>query len=239
MNLILTKKRHEAKNIKTFYFQRNSNFDYLPGQYIYLTHPELKFPDNRGPTRHFTISSSPTQKNEISITTKIRQGSGFKKTLDSLKIGAEIEAEGPTGTFILDNSENGLNTLIAGGIGITPFRSFLRYNFDNKLEKIKLTLIYSIKTPQDNVFSQEFKQYEKQSKNISINTTITRPAKALKWNGLTGTVDGRMIKSLITDYKKSTFWLCGPPGMVDATEKILDHLYIDPGQVRVEKFTGY
>jgi len=100
MKLELVDKKIEAQGTKSFFWETQKEIKYLPGQYFYFTLPKLSYPDSRGATRHFSLSSSPTEGKLIRCTTRIRQESGFKKTLDELPIGSEIEGEGPEGSYI-------------------------------------------------------------------------------------------------------------------------------------------
>ncbi len=127
MKLRLIEKRDEARGTKSFFWQSETHVIWKAGQYFYFTLPKMKYPDSKGTTRHFTISSSPTESDFLRITTRIREDSGYKKTLNELQIGAEIEGEGPNGTFIFAKSETGPQVFIAGGIGIAPFRSIIKY----------------------------------------------------------------------------------------------------------------
>lgn len=104
MKIKLTQKVNEANSIKTFIFEKPKNFNFLPGQFTYLTLPKLKYPDKRGPTRVFTISSSPTEKH-LAITTKIRKESGFKKTLNETKIGEELEIRKAMGISLFSRKQ--------------------------------------------------------------------------------------------------------------------------------------
>ena len=249
MKLKLIKKKEEARGTKSFFFEPEREVIWLPGQYFYYTLSELKYSDPRGSTRHFTISSSPTEGHLLMLTTRIREESGYKKTLDELAIGTEIEGEGPNGTFILDENlpaqagTQGNHVLIAGGIGITPFRSFIKYNTDKKLTDVKLHLIYSNSVPEEIAFREELEGWAKNFANIKVDMTITKPEESNgKWTGLTGRIDENMIRSLITNHQSlanNSFWLCGPPPMVDAMEKVLGSLKITSVKVTSEKFTGY
>ena len=229
----------EAKGTKSFIWSLNKNIKYLPGQYFYFTLPQLKYKDSRGPTRHFTISSSPTEKGILKFTTRIRNESGFKKTLNDLKIGNIIEAEGPNGTFILDENSKGGHIFIAGGIGVTPFRSFAKYNIDKNLKDINLHLIYSNSVPKEITFRKELVDWSKSYKNLKVDMTITKPEKSKNWEGLTGRIDENMLKKLISDYRLPNYWTSGPPGLVTAMEKVLSKLNIPKNKIRSEKFTGY
>lgn len=243
MKLTLVKKLSEAKNTKSFFWKSDRNIKYLPGQYMYFTLPRLNYSDPKGSTRHFTLSSSPTEGLLLRFTTHIRNDSGFKKTLDELEIGQTIEAEGPSGTFILDEKERGLHFLIAGGIGITPFRSFIKYNTDMKLIDIKINLLHSNSLPQEIAFEKEFENISDNFNNINIAQTITRTEYNNNRKRLTGRIDSKMLKKLLNQWdiniKNVTFWLCGPPDMVNSLERLLGTLKITADKVRSEKFTGY
>jgi len=241
MKLKLADKRQEAKGTKSFFWEPEKPVKYLPGQYFYFTLPKLNFPDPKGSTRHFSLSSSPTEGVLLRMTTRIREESGYKKTLDSLDIGAEIEAEGPNGTFVLDESEKGPHVLLAGGIGITPFRSMIKYNLDKNLGT-KITLIYSCSIPEEIVFRQELEGYNDLTQSLKLFLTVSQPQNTKSgWTGLTGRIDESMINKIVPDYSSlnPTFWLCGPPPMVEAMEKVLGKINISSGKVRSEKFTGY
>jgi ferredoxin-NADP reductase len=242
MILQLVNKRKVAKGTVSFYWKPNKKIDYLPGQYMYYTLTKLEHKDSRGTTRHFTISSSPTETKKtglITLTTRIRESSGFKKTLNDLKIGTEVEAEGPSGTFIVDENEKDPLVFLAGGIGITPFRSMIKYKIDKKL-KTPIHLIYSNSVPEEITFKDELKKWSKQDSTFKLSMTVTKPKESkIKWTGLTGRVDAEMIKKLVKDIDKKTFWLCGPPAMVFAMERLLENMGIIQDKIISEKFSGY
>jgi len=104
VKLKLINKKSEAKNTVSYTFEPEKKLKWLPGQYLYITIPKLAYKDRRGPTRQFTVSSSPTEGDLLRLTTRIRESSGFKKSLDEIAIGEEVEAEGPSGSYIFDES---------------------------------------------------------------------------------------------------------------------------------------
>jgi ferredoxin-NADP reductase len=240
MKLTLVKVSSEAKDTKTFYWKPESKIEYLPGQYYYFTLPKLRYPSERGNTRHFTLSSSPTE-DLLSFTTKIREESGYKKTLVELPIGSEIEGSGPNGTFTLDETSDTSNVFIAGGIGITPFRSIIKYVFDNKLST-NIHLIYSASIPSQLLFKNEFDDIAHKSPTIVNTYTITQPeGLRTKWTEKIGRIDDTLLQDVTTDTERniSIFWVCGPPLMVTALEESLSNLGIPKEHIRSEKFTGY
>lgn len=239
MKLKLVDKKKEAQGTKSFVFEPEKKVNYLPGQYFYFTLPKLTHKDPRGPTRHFTLSLSPTEGNIIRLTTRMRKDSGYKKTLDELKMGSEIEGEGPNGTFILDEKEKGSHVFLTGGIGITPIRSFIKYNLDKSL-KSPLHLIYANSKVGQITFRKDLEGWAEKNDNIKVDMTISRPEGSKKpWKGLTGRIDENLLRKLITDIREPIYWVCGPPGMVDAMEKVLGKLKITSDRIRSEKFTGY
>ena len=233
MRFTLVKKIDESRGTKSFFFKPEKPVSYLPGQYYYFTLPKLDFPDPRGNTRHFTISTSPTEKGLFRFTTRIREESGFKKTLDNLPMGIIIDGEGPTGTYILDEAEkDNVHIFIAGGIGITPFRSFIKYNIDKNL-KIPTYLIYS-NSDSDFVFGKEPRSWQKENNFFKVeffDSSKFGHLNYLKINELIGNWS-LVIGNLI-------WWVVGPPAFVDAMEDNLSKLKISSSQILTEKFTGY
>lgn len=236
MKLTLVKSKTETKDVKSFFFARPARVNFLPGQFAYLTLNKLV--NTKKPTRIFTISSSPTENSFIQFTTRIRQESEFKKHLDKLTKGSMLDFEGPSGTFIIDEKEKGPHILIAGGIGITPFRSTLKYAYDNNLVH-KYHLIYSNKTPSSVIFRKEIDKWTKKP-GIDSTLTITRPKESkINWNGRVGRIDNKLINDITKKYTKPTFWICGPPKMVDSIEKMLLASHINSSKIRTERFSGY
>lgn len=221
----------EARGTKSFIFQPESPISFVPGQYIYCTLPKLNYPDAKGATRHFTIASSPTQEG-LMITTRIRAESGYKKTLDELPIGSFVETQESNGTFIFDEREAGPHIFLAGGIGVTPFRSMIKYIVDNNLET-PVYLIYS-NSDADIPFKKDFDNITKTHLNIKIQYLISSTQ---------GHLDQAKIESYMgswgVEIGDSTWWVCGPPPFIDAVEDILGKMKIQGRQIRSEKFTGY
>lgn len=243
----LLDKKEEAADTKTFFFTRPKGFSYIAGQYVYLTLPDLLRPDERGDTRHFTLSSSPTE-TDLAITVRMRAESGYKDTLDGYPVGTAISMCGPNGFFTLDPSASSgqaatPQVMIAGGIGITPYRSIIRYVADKNLS-VPIHLIYSNSIPEKIIFKNELDKITKEHGNIQVTYAITRPEESrTKWSGPTGRIDANFLKkhSLSTNHYPltPTFWLCGPPAMVGAMEEVLYNMGIPNSKVKVEKFTGY
>jgi ferredoxin-NADP reductase len=228
----LIKKVEEARSTESFFWEPEKPIKYLPGQYFYFTVPSLKYPDPRGTTRHFTLSSSPTEGNTLMSTTRIRAESGYKRTLSELPEGTVIDGEGPNGVFVFDENEQITSVFLAGGIGITPFRSMIKYVADKNL-LTPIYLIYSNSDP-DFVFKKELEKLAAAHPNIKIHYVVT---------SVEGHLDQTKIEKILQEWQlengKLTWWVCGPPVMIDAMEQTLGELGVTTNHLRTEKLTGY
>lgn len=231
MKLELVKKVKEAKDTKSFFWKPKDAIDFKPGQYYYYTLSKLSYPDDRGPTRHFTIANSPTESGLIFFTTRIRDESGYKKTLDELPIGSVIDGEGPQGTFIFDSSYKN-NVFLAGGIGITPFRCFIKYNIDLKLN-IPVHLIFS-NSGSEFVYKKELDLWQKNHNFLKIDYFDS-----IKEGHLDGLKIKKTMKKDVFNIIDSTPWLVGPPAFVSGVEDVLEQMGVKFDRILTEKFTGY
>lgn len=226
-----------AKDTYTFYFKKPAGFAFIPGQYNRWTLP-ITPTDGRGSSRFFTISSSPTLTDKLTITTKILQ-SDFKKALVNLKENDEIKIFGPMGNFILDEAITKTRVFIAGGIGITPYHSMLTYAAAKNLT-IPMTLFVSFSTPEEMIFYEELKKIGDDHNNIKIVYTITKPEDSqTSWNGETGRISEMLIRKYIPDTVDTLFYVVGPPPMEEATTKLLKDMHITEENILTEAFTGY
>jgi len=197
----------EAVDIKTFVFDQF--FAFLPGQWIWV-----KLSENL--KHHFTISSSPTEK-KLQFTTKFREESDYKKFLWIMKVGDSIDIAGPHGEFILTDADTKPRLLLAGGMGITPFRSMLKYKQDKNLS-IDMKLIYSLRNKSEGAFTDNGTLYET-SKNDHLYAN--------------------KIKELVPDYANRDWYVCGPSKFVDACVDISKTLAIPADNLHTEDFPGY
>ena len=121
--------------------------------------------------------------------------------------------------------------MIAGGIGITPFRSMIKYAFDQKL-KTPITLIYS-NSDENFPFKKELDQWQNDLPNLTIHYLNTTETGRLGKEKLTSLINSTFY------ILHSTFYLAGPPKMVDDFEKMLLDLGVDETNIRYDRFDGY
>ena len=236
-SLPLIKIDHVASDVYSFYFDRTkSDFTFLPGQYIEMK-LEIKKADDRGNTRNFTIASSPTETSFLLITARVVQ-SAFKETLLNLKSGQNVDFSGPYGNFVFDQNDIRHKVFLAGGIGVTPFRSMalfakaVGYNH-------AITLFTSFRVLADTMFFEAFKGLEETLPTFKFIPTITKPDATDEWPGETGRIDASMISKYIENPQNAMYYIVGPQQMVDSMMVAVLSLGVPREQIKFENFTGY
>lgn len=230
----LIKKGKNSSDAWNFHLDKPKDFNYVAGQYIKMK-LDIENPDDRGISRYFTLSSSPTD-DYLMVTTRILK-STFKLTLGSLQIGETVQMKGPWGDFTLDQAKNKPLVFLAGGIGMTPFHSILRFVAARKLN-ISITLFVSYKTPDQVLYKEELEKISKENKNITIVTTVTDP-EGTDWNGATGRINTELLQKHIANLDENLYYIAGPDPMVDALEKMLKESGIAKENIITDGFPGY
>ena len=228
MKLKLISKKPQVPNTISFIFKPDKSLNWIAGQYMEFLIKNSD-PTKKPDERHFTISSAPFEKN-IMLTTRFIPGDGsdFKKYLKSLRIGRVIDAKGPDGDFIVEDPNRNY-VFIAGGIGITPFRSII-LELAHQNKPINITLLYANKTT-DFVFKQELEEVQKNNPNFKIHYFVD-PQR----------IDQSIIQNLIPDYKNPNgpiFYVSGPEPMVESFEQMLYQMGISQNKVQRDYFPGY
>ncbi len=222
--------KSRAYNVKSFRFPRPISLGYKAGQFMFVTiksgKDELK--------KHFTISSSPTERDFVEFTKKLT-GSRFSNALDALEVGDWARIDAPYGTFTFEGEFEKIG-MLSGGIGITPLRSVCKYCTDMQLET-EIVLLYGNHFERDIIFRREFEEMQKRNENLKVVFTVSEPSEG--WSGYRGRINAQMIESQIPDYMERVFYTCGPPRMVEAMENLLKDLDVPQKQVKKENFPGY
>lgn len=235
--LALKSKNKIGENIYDFIFARDKKLSFTPGQYLEWTLGH-KRADLRGTRRYFTIASSPTE-NNIRLGVRFNHpGSSFKGNLVAFEPGRKLLAGQLAGEFILPKDVNQKLVFIAGGIGITPFRSMIKYLLDRG-EKRSIVVLYSNKTFSEIVYEDVL--FEAQEK-LGVKTVITLTeldSLPADWQGQTGRINSEMIRREVPDFLDRTFYLSGPHSMVTGFEDTLKQMNIPKQQIKIDFFPGY
>jgi ferredoxin-NADP reductase/Na+-translocating ferredoxin:NAD+ oxidoreductase RnfD subunit len=235
--LVLKEKVLVGENIYDFIFNKEKNFSYIPGQYLEWTLGH-KHPDARGNRRYFTLASSPTE-DEVRIGVKFyNTPSSFKKALMLFEKENSITASQLSGDFVLPKDEQKKIVFIAGGIGITPFRSMIKYLLDIH-QKRPIILLYTNKTAREIAYADIFEE-AKNTLGIKTVYTITDMENIPKgWTGRVGYFDEQVIKEEIPDYSERIFYISGPHTMITTFEKILKQMGVKKDKIKIDFFPGF
>ena len=231
--LTLAARYREAEGVDSFRFRPQPPLTFQAGQYLRYTlnHPD---PDERGVSRFFTISSAPSE-GSIMLTTRLaRPGSTFKQALGRLEEGAVLEAAGPYGQLVYTQPEVPA-VFMAGGIGITPFRSILVDLAARQLDP-DITLLYANSTP-DIAFQPLFDDLAAKQARLTVVDTVSQPTP--DWKGPVGRIDEGFIRQHVAVQDGTLFYISGPKPMVEATATTLGSIGIKPECIKQELFPGY
>lgn len=223
-------------DIIDFVFKPTEKFNFIPGQYLEWTLPHRGV-DSRGNRRYFTIASSPTEQSLHLGVKFYPQGSSFKKALAAIDTNTPIMAGQLAGDFTLPENPEQKLVFIAGGIGITPFRSMIKYCIDANQPR-PIVLLYANKLFSEIAYADVFEE----ARSIGIKTVYTLtdtqqiPA---HWQGKTGRISSEMIKEEIPDYRERIFYLSGPHQMVTGFEATLKNMGIPSSRIKKDFFPGF
>lgn len=234
--LTLQKKLKVAPDIVDFVFKPSQPLVFAPGQYMEFTLAHHR-PDSRGTRRYFTLASSPTEETVHLGVRFYEKSSSFKQAMYWINgktpvIGAQI-----AGDFTLPANPDQKLVFIAGGVGITPFRSMLKYLLDTH-QKRDILLFYANRTAHEIAYKDVLSAASTKLGVKVVYTLTDSTAVPRNWTGLVGRISEQMIVQTIPDYQERTYYLSGPPEMVRAYERVLKNVQIKGSQIKKDFFPG-
>jgi len=221
----------ECDNIITLKFKPKNHklFNYKPGQFLYVKLYNKEIPKDEHP---FTISSSPTELDSVSVT--VKQLGDFTNSLVKAKVGDKAYVDGSFGSFThLDLPKDNKMCFIAGGIGITPFLSMLRY-LNIKEKDRQVILLWGVRDSSELICNEELASIESNMKNLTIIPVLSSDK---SYNGEQGFVDAARVKRLLNNDFDYDFFICGPPIMLEKVVGDLKSFNIDPHKIHFERFS--
>jgi ferredoxin-NADP reductase len=232
----IKEKRDVAKGTLMVLFDLlGQEVDFQPGQYFWVTLLDPPYDDEKGPKRHITVVTSPTERGVLGLATRVRD-TAFKRSLAELPEGTEVEVEQPKGSFVLPEETDRPYVFVAGGIGITVFRCMLRYIADKGLSH-RVTLVYSNRDRESTAFYDEVHELESVISNLEVVFTMTQDP---GWDGETRRIDADMLRDHLGEELGSyTYLIAGPPAMVDGVAEGLLGAGIPEDHLRPARFSGY
>lgn len=233
----LLRQQQVAEGTAAFFFDRPPGFDFAAGQSIDMTLLDPPETDAEGNTRAFSLAGAPLEP-ALMVATRLRD-TAFKRTLKGLRPGAEVAVDGPFGSMTLHRKTSRPAVILAGGIGITPFRSMIVQTLKAGTGH-RLFLIYSNRRPEDAAFLAEFQELARQHENFKLVATMTDLEKSRAgWSGETGHISLELLMKYLTDLADPIYYTAGPPALVAAMKELLNEAGVDEDDVNSEDFSGY
>jgi ferredoxin-NADP reductase len=220
---------HDSRTLR-FLLPQGNGFHPRPGQFLTFNW----ILDGKRIARPYSICSSPLQKGYLEITVKRTEGGWVSAFLnEQVNVGLTVEAWGPSGQFCFDESQHDRAVLVAGGSGITPMMSMLRYIDDLGLIT-DVTLLYFVRTPRDIMFASELAQLRGSIRNFRYLVVPTRADS--NWTGPSGHLTWELLTRNVTHLDSCAFFLCGPAGLMESARNILYSLNVPNTRILQESF---
>lgn len=231
-----------AERTMEFRIEKPPQMTFKAGQYIDLTLLSPPETDDEGNTRSFSISAGPDD-DYLAVTSRVRD-TAFKRTLHSMPLGTALQVDGPYGDFTLHSNPERPAVFLAGGIGVTPFRSMIRRHARPGGTR-RLLLFHSNRRPEDAAYLNEFREFARENPNFTYVPTMSRPETSrLPWDGEAGRIEYDLITRHLRDgagddAPAPMFYIAGPPQMVGDLRAMLSDGGIPDDDIRTEEFSGY
>lgn len=234
--LKLQEKLQVAQGTYAFVFDRVSGFKFAPGQYMEWTLPH-KNSDSRGNRRYFSLASAPDEDKLIAAVKFYDKPSTYKRALLKMRVGDEIISSQLGGDFVLLRDTKKPLVWIAGGIGVTPFRSMAEHLVRQR-EQRDVVLLYSNNRIEDIAFAETFETAQPYGVR-TVYTLTDAAAVPHDWQGRTGYITAKMIQQEVPDYLSRIFYISGPQLMVQLFEKTLQGLGVTKKNIITDYFPGF
>lgn len=226
-----------AERTIAVHFEKPAGFEFKAGQYVDITLLNPLQMDSQGAVRSFSIASAPYE-DDLLVATRVRE-SAFKRIFAALPPDSELKLEGPMGSFTLQKNPAKAAVFLAGGIGITPFRSIVRQATKEKLPH-QLYLFYANRRPEDAPFLDELQYLSESNAHFIFVPSMTEMGKSKRnWTGERGFVDREILVKHFCDLNEPIYYVAGPPAMVAAMLEMLTKAGISEDDIRTEEFGGY
>jgi len=233
----LQQREEIAEGTMAFHFEKPRGWAFKAGQSLDMTLLDPPETDAEGNTRAFSIASAPQE--EMLMTATRMRDTAFKRTLRKLPLGTAVKIEGPFGNLTLHNNASKQAILLAGGIGITPFRSMCVRAAREKLPH-RILLFFSNRRPEDAAFLDSLLRLESENPNYKCIATMTEMGKSQrKWQGETSLINKEMLRKYVKPGTPAIYYIAGPPGMVKGLHEMLNQAGVDDDDIRAEEFAGY
>ena len=233
----LTASETVAEGTMAFHFAKPAGFSFEAGHSVTVSLIDPPETDHKGNSRSFSLARAPYE-TELMIATRMRD-TAFKRSLKAMPAGGRVSLRGPAGLFTLDPADARPAVFLAGGIGVTPFVSMLREAARSRLAR-DLWLFYSNRRPEDSAFLDELSALPRRhSRCHFVGTMVEMDKSSRPWSGETGFLDRAMLERHLKGLAACVYYSAGPPGLVEAMQKMLIGAGIAEDAIHTDEFLGY
>jgi len=233
----LTSNETVAEGTMAFHFAKPAGFTFKPGQSMNVSLIDPPETDAKGNNRTFSIVSAPHE-NELAIATRMRD-TAYKRVLKSMAAAGRVGLRGPAGLFTLDPADARPAVFLAGGIGVTPFVSMLR-DAAHSAQARDLWLFYSNRRPEDAAFLDELMALPSRNARLHfVGTMVEMDKSSRPWSGEKGFLDRAMLERHLKGLAAYVYYIAGPPGLVEAMQKMLVAAGVAEDAIHTDEFFGY
>lgn len=226
--------RQETHDVKTFVLAADTPrlFRYLPGQFITL---ELEIDGNKV-NRCYTLSSTPTRPDLVSITVKRVPGGLVSNWLhDHLQPGMRVGTLGAAGEFTCFTAPAPQYLFISGGSGITPLMSMLRALHDLGSDA-DVVFVHCARTPADLLFPEELNMMARNMPRLRLAMVCDHHTPGSAYAGHLGRMDAARLAHIAPDFLQRDVYTCGPAPFMAAIQSLLASGGYDMARYRQESF---
>lgn len=225
----LEKIDHTTKDVTVFTFKSGdgTKVDFSPGMFAMLFYKNPDTGEEIG--RAFSIANAPPS-DTFEFMIAMVNGRLTSKLAEA-KVGDVYHISAPYGALKLDLSLGGKFLFLAGGTGVAPFFSMIRYLKANN-DAIDVNMLYSIRYPYEIIEKPELDTFG--TEGCSVTVTVTRPQPGDGWGGQTGHIDAEMVKKYAPDFASRVPYICGPPKFVQAMKDALISLGVSERSIKAE-----
>ena len=227
--------RQESHDVKSFVLACDTprQFRYLPGQFITLT---LEI-EGQTLNRCYTLSSTPTRPDTLSITVKRVAGGTVSNWLhDHLRVGMSLGVLGPSGDFTCFPVRAKQYLLISGGSGITPLMSMARALQDLG-SHADVVFVHCARTPADVLFGEELSLMARNMPHFRVAIVCERHTAGSSYAGHLGRIDASRLAHIAPDFMARSVYTCGPAPFMGAVRTLLERAGFDMARYSQESFS--
>jgi len=196
--------------------------------------------------RNYSMATNPDRESHVRFNIRIALSPDIKAIdagvgssyVFSLKEGEEVKLTGPFGDFLIKDSKREM-IYLGGGAGMAPIRSHVSHLFETQKTDRKVSYWYGARSLSELFYTEYFKSLEKEHPNFSFNMSLSEPDEKDNWNGHTGFIHQCLLDNYLRSHPNPNeieYYLCGPPAMVKAAQKMLADLGVQEEMIAFDEF---